>query len=352
MWLLVTAFAYAQDGFQISGRVNDLPAAHIYLVSEENGKIDTLVEGTVSQGAFLLRGNVESPRLAYLTLKGMSGQIPLILENAIFALNITKNGVMIQGGAQQEVFNRFSKLNADLLRVQERVAGEYRVAEQAKNTSLMESLTKELEQAVNQAREAEMQLLKQYADTYVAALVVESTCQDVAPALLKERYALLGESARKSVPGQRVATYLKEEENLKEGNILSDFTAISVLGDSLFLYPVKAELKLVVFWKSTDFACRQANVELLDLYQKYHLKGLEIISLSVDENPGAWKKAVELDGMFWKNGWDRNQSIARRYHVRQLPYAILVDKDHKILLKGTFTSTFRDAIISHVKKMK
>ena len=350
MGLLVTAFAHAQDGFQISGRVNDLPAERIYLVCEGDGNVDTLGESPVRKGAFLLRGNVDSPRLAYLELEGVPGRVPLVLENAMFTLNITKNGALIQGGTQQEIFNRFSKLNAELLGEQARVTREYRAAEQAKNTSLMESLTRELEQAVKRAREAEMQLLKQYADTYVAALVVESGCRDIEPVLLKERYAMLGESARTSLPGQRVAAYLEEEERLKEGNTLPDFTVISVSGDSLSLYPVKADLKLVVFWSSTDLSCRQANVKLLDLYQKYRLKGLEIISLSLDGDPVAWKKAIELDGMFWKNGWDHNQSIARRYHARQLPYAILVDKDHKILVKGTFTPALCDAIISHAKK--
>ncbi len=349
---IYSSIALAQTGFQISGRINNLQAKRIFLISEESGRRDTLGVSNVSQGAFMLKGNVEFPQIAYLEIEGISARVPLILENARFMLNIGENGALVQGGSQQEIFNQFNKLNGNLLKEQERITQEYHTASKAKNQAQMDALVQKLEQAVQQARATEMSLLKQNADTYVAALVIASSCRNIKPELLKERYALLGENARQTIPGKQIARYLEEENYLTEGNILPDFTVISSSGDSLSLYPLKSKLKLIVFWSSDSPVCRQANVKLLDLYQKYKLRGLEIISLSQDQDFINWKKAIELDGMFWKNGWDREHSIAYRYHIAEFPYVLLVDKEHKILVKGIFTTSLCDSIISFIKKNK
>lgn len=328
----------AQEGYQISGKVDGIADGKILLVSEESGKLDTLATTLINNGVFIFTGKVNQPLAAYLMLENGSGVVPLILENVNFMVNISSTGALIQGGKQQEIFNLFSRNNMKLLQTQNRIQQEFQQAEQTGNKNRMQTLRKQFEEAVINARQEEEQLLKQYADSYVAAYVVAVGARQFELKTLKIRYGLLGDSAKATIPGRFVAELIADMEQFEEGYVVPDFTVTTQVGDSLSLYPVKGKLKLVVFWESTDSLCREENVNLLDIYQKYHLRGLEIISISRDQNVQVWEKAIHMDGMFWKQGIDRNSVVFNRYHVKTVPFSILLDGENKIIakdLKGT-----------------
>ena len=75
---------------------------------------------------------------------------------------------------------------------------------------------------------------------------------------------------------------------------------------------------------------------MVKLYNKYSSKGLEIVSISLDDERSAWLKAIKVDEMKWINvselkGW--NTSIAEAYFVKSLPYSLWLDKDRKVINK-------------------
>lgn len=244
----------------------------------------------INNGVFIFTGKINQPLAAYLMLENGGGVVPLILENVNFMVNISSTGALIQGGKQQEIFNLFSRNNMKLLQTQNRIQQEFQQAEQTGNKNRMQTLRKQFEEAVINARQEEEQLLKQYADSYVAAYVVAVGARQFELKTLKIRYGLLGDSAKATIPGRFVAELIADMEQFEEGYVVPDFTVTTQVGDSLSLYPVKGKLKLVVFWESTDSLCREENVNLLDIYQKYHLRGLEIISISRDQNVQVWEK--------------------------------------------------------------
>ena len=237
-----------------------------------------------------------------------------------------------------------------LLQEQERIQNEFWQAEQVGDTSRMRSLTKQFERVITDARSRERVLLEKYSDTYVAALVVASGMYQLELDTLKARYALLSESARATVPGCSIAALISTWENIKEGNVAPDFMVSSLQGDSLSLHSVKSKLKLIHFWESSDAACRRDNVKLLDLYQRFHLKGLEIISVSSDKNEQVWVKAVNTDGMFWRNGLDRNLRTFYLYGVKTLPYTILLDEENHIIAKNLEIKVLQKKINELLKK--
>lgn len=340
----------AQDGYQISGRIDGIPDGTLLLISEESGKPDTLATTRVTGGAFVFTGKVNTFVAAYIVATGQEIMIPLILENTTFMLNVSGNRALIKGGEQQEIFTRFNKLNMDLLRAQELIQQEYRQAEQANDRQQLEALNIRLEEAIAEARQKEDELLKQHANTYVAAYVVAAGASRLELDALRERYALLGDEAKNTVPGRSVAALISTWENIKEGNVAPDFTVVSLQGDSLSLRPVKGKLKLLHFWTSYDPVCRLDNVNILNLYQRFHLKGLEIISVSRDENEQACMKAINTDGMFWKNGLDQEARVFHLYGVKALPYTILLDEENRIIAKNLENKVLQKKINELLKK--
>jgi thiol-disulfide isomerase/thioredoxin len=94
------------------------------------------------------------------------------------------------------------------------------------------------------------------------------------------------------------------------------------------------KLVLLDFWASWCGPCRAEIPNLKDIYATYHSKGLEIISISLDDNTEAWSSAVKDLDMPWVQlsdckGW--NNKAAQLYNVSSIPYMILFNNSGKVV---------------------
>jgi thiol-disulfide isomerase/thioredoxin len=106
-------------------------------------------------------------------------------------------------------------------------------------------------------------------------------------------------------------------------------------GQTATLSSFKGRVVLIDFWASWCGPCRHNNPRLVKFYKKYHPQGLEIISISLDQDPGEWKKAVEKDKLRWTQlndytDWDH--SAAAAYNVNAIPSTFLIDQQGLIRL--------------------
>src|SRR5258705_6417675 len=113
-----------------------------------------------------------------------------------------------------------------------------------------------------------------------------------------------------------------------------DFTVTSMKGDSIKLSSLKGKIFLLDFWASWCGPCRYSNKNLVKLYNKYKDKGLEILSVSVDDEKSEWKKAAAKDKITWmqgfdKGGWDSMAAI--KWQVDALPASFLIDKNGDVV---------------------
>ena len=83
------------------------------------------------------------------------------------------------------------------------------------------------------------------------------------------------------------------------------------------------------------------------LYEKYHDKGLDMVYVSDDDsNEGAWRKAVEKDGLVGDGfhhvlrglkrtaqGYDKTNDISQQYAIHYIPTKYLIDREGKIVCR-------------------
>ena len=348
--ILSTFACKAQQGYQISGKVSGMTDGTLLLIANEWEKPDTLGSVTVKNGVFVFTGKVNAPVAAYLAPSDGNGMIPLILENANFMVNVSGRGAMIQGGKQQELLTRFTRISQAFLAEQAKVAAE---AQQpgANVQALQDRVNKAYEASVN----ATIELIKANPDEYATAHVIALGISGETEEGLRSKYDLLGEAARATVPGKRIAAALEQYEKLAIGEVAPNFTTEKPDGNTFSLHDLPAKLKLVYFWVSTNPLCRQDNTDLVKLYLQYRPLGLEIVSISLDENRGEWRNAIGMDGMVWTNGSDLQgfaSPIARLYMVHELPATFLVDAENRIVAKGLRGDALRDTVAKLLKKSK
>lgn len=119
--------------------------------------------------------------------------------------------------------------------------------------------------------------------------------------------------------------------------VAPDFTLKDAEGKDISLSSFRGKIVLVDFWASWCRPCRAMIPKLKDLYAKYHVTGFEILSVSADASPGAWKKALAQEQMSWQQVIDSyadgNEfgNLWLQYKIAAVPYAILLDKDGKVM---------------------
>lgn len=99
------------------------------------------------------------------------------------------------------------------------------------------------------------------------------------------------------------------------------------------------KVTLIDFWASWCAPCRQENPKVVTLYNEFHSKGLNIISVSLDEDAESWKEAIAKDGLIWtqvSNLKEMKDPIAIQYGVTQIPTTILIDANGKVIARDLF----------------
>lgn len=329
--LVTTLAGNAQEGYRISGRSGVQSDGRVLLIRDDGSKQDTMNSTSLQNGVFMLEGRVDGPVAVSLVMGEGQVRIPVILENVPFMVNVRENNVLVQGGGQQELLSRYTRLNQAFLTEQSKVASE--ASQQGADVAaLQERVNRAYEAYVN----ATLELIKANPDAYATAYVVSQGITAETEKSLRSKYELLGDVARATIPGKRIAAALERHARLSVGEEAPNFTTSQPDGNTFSLHDLPAKWKLLHFWSPDDIASRQMNPELVKLYLQYRPKGLQIVSISVGADRAKWKNSVGLDGLVWTNGQDSGEgesSIARSFMVGSLPCFFLLDGENRIVVK-------------------
>jgi thiol-disulfide isomerase/thioredoxin len=91
----------------------------------------------------------------------------------------------------------------------------------------------------------------------------------------------------------------------------------------------KAKLNLLIFWASWCGPCRQEIPVLKQVYQAFHHRGLHMASISIDEDPRSWQKALGEEQMGWPQlvvPKDQVLRVRQQFNFRAIPLVILMDR--------------------------
>jgi len=100
---------------------------------------------------------------------------------------------------------------------------------------------------------------------------------------------------------------------------------------------LKNKYVLIEFWASWCIPCRQANPQLVNIYNTYKNKDFDIISVSIDTDIKKWQKAVKKDKLTWTQIIDTLNKVGETYYLTDVPYNFLLNKKGEIITRNIKT---------------
>ncbi|RKR84006.1 thiol-disulfide isomerase/thioredoxin [Mucilaginibacter gracilis] len=154
--------------------------------------------------------------------------------------------------------------------------------------------------------------------------------------LAMPHFSKLSPEIRNSKEGKEFETKILLVKNLRSGLKAANFESTTPDGAKLSLQDViaKGKYTLIDFWASWCVPCRAENPNVVEAYNNYHNKGLNILSVSLDTKADAWKAAIAKDGMPWNHvsgliGFKEPAAVL--YGIQAIPQNVLVDANGTIV---------------------
>ena len=321
-----------------------------YLKTNEDPRTPIVTDtAVVYKGGFTFKGQIEGTEMRSLTIDGVNGQTTIILEPGKIKVVVYKDSIYkstVEGSFNNVVFNDYKKE----YKAQMDNLNSVRKALMASQNdpTLTKSLKKQMDSLRIELKNFGFQFIKANTDADFSLLLLNSVIDQKGfdLNLASEAYDQIDNSIKiKTINNQIISNQIKTKIKLAEksqlvaiGQIAPNFSAPNPEGEFVELNKIKGKVTIVDFWASWCKPCRTENPNLVKLYNKYHAKGLEIISVSLDRESQKdfWIKAIEKDQLSWYNisnlkFWQ--EPIAKLYGVNSIPATFIIDKNGILIAK-------------------
>jgi thiol-disulfide isomerase/thioredoxin len=171
-----------------------------------------------------------------------------------------------------------------------------------------------------------------YPDSYVSSFELALNRGRWPIDSVKASYARLAPAIQNSVNGKAVKATIEEADRTAVGTVAGAFETVDINGKKVKLSDFKGKYVLLDFWGSWCVPCRESTPHLIEVFNKYKAKGLDVIAIAeeYDTTHIAWREAIKKDRSdIWYNvlsGYRTEKDIAKLYGVHTFPTKILIDK--------------------------
>jgi peroxiredoxin len=352
--VLISCNKAGENEFFVTGTIKGIAdgTSVILEVQDETGQLKPIDTVKLEKGKFTFKGNAKEPDMHLISIETVQGKIPFILENGDIEMIINKDSINITkvtGTYNNEELNSYKDKGAaiqkKMMKFQKDNTAIMQEAQQKQDTVAMNKLRKEYSKFQEEFATQSENYVNTHPKAFISALIIEGMFNQMTPDIAKitKYYNGLDKSVKDTKHGKKIKKNLDALSKpvatvapIEIGTIAPDFSAPNPDGKVVSLKESKGKVTIIDFWASWCKPCRQENPNMVALYKEFHPKGLNIVSISLDEKAEEWKKAIANDKLTWtniSNLKDFEDPIAVQYAIKLIPSTIIIDASGKVIAK-------------------
>ncbi|MDR2585820.1 MAG: AhpC/TSA family protein [Prevotellaceae bacterium] len=321
--------------------------------------VDTII--TDSRGSFTTRVKMRSgfPEFYYLTHKGVIMSPLLVLPGDRISVKIdtAEHIYLISGSVESEYLREAELAMAKARHRYDSLMLRYVVLD--KNSQEANAINYELGSIYVKQKQSAIRFLFNHPNSMASVHVLFQQFSDDLPLFAHLNDAIyfqrLYDSLKPLYPRSPFISALRDQSEWRRRQVELDekLSNVQVLGFPDILLPdlqakpvalssLQGNVIVLSFWISQDARQRMANQELLELYKKYHPKGMVLYQVSLDVDKPTWARAVSEQALPWISVCDglgiRTPAVST-YAVTQTPTLFLIDQAGDIVGRDFTTET-------------
>ncbi|AVI51789.1 peroxiredoxin [Pukyongia salina] len=316
----------------------------VYFIEDNNQPVpaDTLTVENEKFNAIFPKS--DKLQLGYLASEDPRGTVIFFPENENLKATLYKDSMIasnVTGSRQNEMYTQFVKQMKEFNKRKQANSQRFQEARRQQDNILIAEIQRENVDLVNEETAYKVNFIKENGNSIFSLMLTSELLQR------KEISVDVADEIVKNLPPKTASSLLagdimREVEKMKRadiGGVAPDFAAPTPTGEMLSLKETLGKYTIIDFWASWCKPCRRENPNVVRVYEKYHDKGLNIISVSLDREgqKERWLQAIKDDKMDWyhvSNLKFWQDPIARLYNVRSIPATFLLDENGKIIAKN------------------
>jgi len=339
-----------EQKFKISGTLSDFgnpdEPTMLYLKTRDFNEQMILLDSTflAKDGKFTLKGKTSETDLFFLADKDNNFFVRIFVDPGN---NITVTGtatdipsLIIKGSETQAIYDEFLSCIEPFKEEQKLIQQNYMTYIQ--DVSITEDefekieteLVASFEQLEKEIENTTTEFIKANSSNIVAAYLVYRNTTSLSNSKDIEQQLNLLDSEMTNKFALSIKNRLEKVKTTEVGAILPMIELPDPDGKLISLESLRGQYVFVDFWASWCAPCIREIPNLKIAYDKYHEKGFEIISISLDSEREEWIDALTKYELNWLHVSDLqafNSPIAQQLAVAYVPHTFLLDPDGVII---------------------
>lgn len=301
----------------------------------------TMIDSTeVTNGAFVFEGEVKTTYFGLLVSQ-FGLQFPVFIEPGCdLIIDFNEDGLM-QSSPMNDSFMEF--IECSNLLMEDYVVMQDSIQQLLLNGTITEEEARKilLEEETfinNETKKNMLQTLSEHNNDALGLLIFESyLSMEPETAEIDSVVATLGDEIIKNPMIEDILQSQQVMAATNEGTMFQDFSVEQPDGTTVSLsdYVGKGRYVLVDFWASWCGPCRKAIPNIIELYNEYNSKGLDVLGVAVSDKVEASLKAIEEENIPWPQILNAQDIPGRVYGFSGIPHLILFAPDGTIVTRGT-----------------
>ena len=326
----------------VEGRLTDKAASMVYLVVD--GIVpDTLAAAPIADdNSFRLRGDIAEPTTAFICDDNGNTLSMLLTESAKLRLRpVPEGGYITEGGPINDKYNLAMSRLSDIARQimaldpdEETAEEEYESLIARYHDILTTTITDNLDNIVG-------------VELFLAQESNGMSAQD-----MRVRMEQFSQQMQNLAPMKQFAEYIEQYARTEVGQPFIDMELNTITGGKMLSEVCKGKWVLLDFWATWCEPCLAEMPTLMQAYEKYAIRGLEVCAVSLDMDPERWRAYIADNNLLWTNAIDHplegEPSAAEIYGLQAIPDNFLISPQGKIVAKNLFGDSLLHELAHHL----